>query len=185
VVQAISGVHAETIKAKKNIIQWKIRKGDFAGAKADLTGEAAYEFFDKLLTLVLPKIKDWPGMKWTAGDGSGNVAIGLEPEWMAFFPELEFNYDVSYSTQLRSCISGLTIFADVSTSTGAGLQHQHQDVCDIRQTSTSSPGGVGHALLRPAEEEALNIDVAGIRIVRCRSQNVYQCMSMALSLQMP
>lgn len=95
VVQAISGVHAETIKAKKNVIQWKIRKGDFAGAKADLTGEAAYEFFDKLLTLVLPKIKDWPGMKWTSGDGSGNMAIGMEPEWMAFFPELEFNYDVS------------------------------------------------------------------------------------------
>ncbi|KAH8177441.1 ribosomal protein l5 domain-containing protein [Sarocladium implicatum] len=99
VVQAISGVHPETIRAKKNVIQWRIRQGDFAGAKASLTGDAAYEFFDKLVTLVLPKIKDWPGMKWTTGDGSGNLGLGMEPEWMAFFPELEFNYDM-YPPQL-------------------------------------------------------------------------------------
>lgn len=125
VVQAISGVHPETIRAKRNVIQWKIRKGDFAGAKADLTGDAAYEFFDKLLTLVLPKIKDWPGMKWTTGDGAGNVSLGMEPEWMAFFPELEFNYDVSRSPVaivFPECI-GLTRDIDVPSSFGAGLPH--------------------------------------------------------------
>lgn len=94
VVQAITGTFPESIRAKKNVVQWKLREGQFAGAKAELEGPAAYEFLDKLITLVLPKIKDWPGMKSTSGDGAGNLALGMRPEWMAFFPELEFNYDV-------------------------------------------------------------------------------------------
>jgi large subunit ribosomal protein L5 len=95
VVQAITGVFPEAIKVKTHVVQWRIKKGDFAGAKAHLSGDAAYEFLDKLITLVLPKVKDWPGMMWTSGDGNGNMSMGMKPEWMAFFPELEFNYDVS------------------------------------------------------------------------------------------
>lgn len=95
VVQAISGSFTEVTTVKKNVVQWGLRKGDKAGAKTTLRGAAAYEFVDKLVTLVLPKIKDWPGIEASTGDRAGNLALGLKPEWMALFPEIEFNYDVS------------------------------------------------------------------------------------------
>ena len=94
VVQAISGSYPEVTTVKKHVQQWGVRKGDKAGAKTTLRGGAAYEFVDKLLTLVLPRIKDWPGVKATTGDRAGNLALGLKPEWILFFPEIEINYDV-------------------------------------------------------------------------------------------
>jgi large subunit ribosomal protein L5 len=94
VLQAITGQFPDVTTVKTGVVQWGVRKGDKTGAKVTLRGGAAYEFVDKLVTLVLPKIKDWPGLKANTGDGSGNLAFGMKPEWMAFFPELEFNYDV-------------------------------------------------------------------------------------------
>lgn len=94
VVQAISGAYPEVTTVKHHVIQWGVRKGDKAGAKVTLRGGAAYDFVDKLVTLVLPKIKDWPGIKASTGDDSGNLAFGMKPAWMAYFPEIEFNYDV-------------------------------------------------------------------------------------------
>lgn len=94
VVQAISGAYPEVTTVKHHVIQWGVRKGDKAGAKVTLRGGAAYDFVDKLITLVLPKIKDWPGIKASTGDDSGNLAFGMKPAWMAYFPEIEFNYDV-------------------------------------------------------------------------------------------
>ncbi len=99
-VQAITGSYPDVTTVKKHVVQWGVRKGDKAGAKTTLRGGAAYEFVDKLLTLVLPRIKDWPGVKASTGDRAGNLSLGLKPEWILFFPEIEFNYDVSI-TQTR------------------------------------------------------------------------------------
>lgn len=96
VLQAISGQFTNVIRVKRPVVQWKIRKNDMAGAKVSIQGNAAYEFTDKLIHLVLPKIKDWQGVKASTGDRSGNIAFGLKPEWMSFFPEIEYNYDVSF-----------------------------------------------------------------------------------------
>lgn len=96
VLQAISGSFPEVTKTKHGVVQWGIKKGDRTGCKVTLTGAQAYDFVDKLVTLVLPKIKDWPGIEASTGDDSGNLAFGLRPAWMAFFPEVEFNYDVSF-----------------------------------------------------------------------------------------
>lgn len=100
-VQAITGSYPEVTTVKKHVVQWGVRKGDKAGAKVTLRGGAAYEFVDKLLTLVLPRIKDWPGVKASTGDRAGNLALGLKPEWILFFPEIEFNYDVSITGPLH------------------------------------------------------------------------------------
>jgi len=62
-----------------------------------LDGNDAYEFVDKLVTLVLPKIKEWPGVKATSGDGNGNISIGLHKSAMTFFPELEYNFSVRHT----------------------------------------------------------------------------------------
>lgn len=95
VLQAISGEFPYVTKVKSHVQQWKVKKGDRTGAKVTLKGGAAHDFVDKLITLVLPKIKDWPGINASTGDSSGNLAFGMKPDWMAFFPEIEFNYDVS------------------------------------------------------------------------------------------
>lgn len=94
VLQAISGNFADTTTIKKHVVQWGLRKGANGGVKTTLRGAAALEFIDKLVTLVLPKIKDWPGLDASTGDRAGNIALGLKPDWMAYFPELETNYDV-------------------------------------------------------------------------------------------
>ncbi|KFG78762.1 hypothetical protein MANI_005142 [Metarhizium anisopliae] len=103
VVQAISGDYPEVTTVKHHVIQWGVRKGDKAGAKVTLRGGAAYEFVDKLVTLVLPKIKDWPGIKASTGDDSGNLAFGMKPAWMAYFPEIEFNYDMYPPKLMPGC----------------------------------------------------------------------------------
>ena len=95
VLQAITGQFPEVTEGKTDVVQFKVRKGEKVGAKTTLSGPAAYEFVDKLVHLVLPKIKDWPGVKASTGDRAGNLSLGLNPEWMAFFPELEYNYAVS------------------------------------------------------------------------------------------
>ncbi|KAG5999189.1 hypothetical protein E4U43_002243 [Claviceps pusilla] len=103
VVQAISGAFPEVTTVKHHVVQWGVRKGDKAGAKVTLRGGAAYDFVDKLVTLVLPKIKDWPGINASTGDNSGNLAFGLEPAWMAYFPEIEFNYDMYPPKLMPGC----------------------------------------------------------------------------------
>lgn len=103
VVQAISGAFPEVTKVKHGVVQWGVKKGDKAGCKVTLKGGQAYDFVDKLVTLVLPKIKDWPGIKATTGDDAGNIAFGLRPAWMAFFPEIEFNYDMYPSRMMPGC----------------------------------------------------------------------------------
>ncbi|CAM1508313.1 Fc.00g051610.m01.CDS01 [Cosmosporella sp. VM-42] len=103
VVQAISGAYPEVTKVKHGVVQWGIKAGDKTGCKVTLRGGQAYEFVDKLVTLVLPKIKDWPGIKATTGDDAGNLAFGMRPAWMAFFPEIEFNYDMYPARLMPGC----------------------------------------------------------------------------------
>lgn len=100
VIQSISGNVPEVTKTKNNVIQWKIREGDKTGVKTTMHGPQAYEFVDKLINLVLPKIKDWPGVNATTGDGNGGIGIGLRPDDLVWFPELQINYDM-YPAKVR------------------------------------------------------------------------------------
>ncbi|KAL1836064.1 hypothetical protein VTJ49DRAFT_5615 [Mycothermus thermophilus] len=92
VLLAITGTMPELTKTKSNVVQWHVREGIKAGCKTTIRGNAAYEFLDRCIHLVWPKIKDWKGIQATTGDGSGNLSWGFEPEDMKFFPEIEFNY---------------------------------------------------------------------------------------------
>ncbi|KAL5615632.1 hypothetical protein BROUX41_005670 [Berkeleyomyces rouxiae] len=93
IVMAISGRMPKVTWIKNQVSQWKIRKGSLSGCKTTIFGNQAYEFVDKLATLVFPKIKDWPGIKGE-GDGSGTITFGLNPTDMAHFPEVGVNYDM-------------------------------------------------------------------------------------------
>lgn len=94
-VQAISNVRVETFKSKTGVAPWGISPGrDTVAVKAELYGEDMYHFFGKLVDVVLPRRKDWYGIKGTSGDRSGNITFGLEPDHLALFPEIEINYDM-------------------------------------------------------------------------------------------
>lgn len=95
ILLAIAGQFPQVNVLRSNVTQFKIKKGDVGGVHVTLNGNAAYEFMDKLVTLVLPKIKEWPGVKASSGDGNGNLSLGLDPEAMSYFPELEHNFSVS------------------------------------------------------------------------------------------
>ncbi|PKY05435.1 ribosomal protein L5 [Aspergillus campestris IBT 28561] len=94
-VQAISNARVSTFKSRTSVATWGIAPGrDTVAVKAELRGEDMHHFFGKLVDVVLPKVKDWEGVKGTSGDSSGNITLGLEPAHVALFPEIEVNYDM-------------------------------------------------------------------------------------------
>lgn len=99
-LQAITGVRPVVHRAKHSVAQWGIRETQPVSLTCTLRGEEAWAFVDKCVNLVFPRIKDWPGVKGTSGDSSGNIAWGFDPEGASLFPEVEVNYDVSCSPVL-------------------------------------------------------------------------------------
>jgi len=93
IVQAISNVRAITHKARHNVVGWGLREGKYVSVTAEMDRENAHDFLAKLIDVVLPRIKEWPGVPGSSGDGSGNMTFGLTPDQLALFPEIEANYD--------------------------------------------------------------------------------------------
>lgn len=85
----IAGQKPVTTKAKKSVSNFKIREGMAIGCKVTLRGEQMYEFFDKLVNISLPRVRDFRGVSKTSFDGRGNYALGIKEQLI--FPEI--NYD--------------------------------------------------------------------------------------------
>ena len=85
----ITGQKPLVTKAKKSIAVFKLREGMSIGAKVTLRGERMYEFFDKLVSIALPRVRDFRGVNPNAFDGRGNYTIGIKEQLI--FPEI--NYD--------------------------------------------------------------------------------------------
>jgi large subunit ribosomal protein L5 len=86
---AITGQKPAPTRARKSIAQFKIRENMVIGAKVTLRKDRMYEFLDRLITIALPRVKDFRGLKPTSFDGQGNYALGLREHIV--FPEI--NYD--------------------------------------------------------------------------------------------
>jgi large subunit ribosomal protein L5 len=86
---AITGQKPVTTKARTSIAGFKLREGMVIGAKVTLRKDRMYEFLDRLITIALPRVKDFRGLKPTSFDGRGNYALGLREHIV--FPEI--NYD--------------------------------------------------------------------------------------------
>jgi len=93
VLQAISGVRATSHATRKSMAAFGTRKGQYMSATVEMKGEDMYHFLGKMIDVVMPKIKDWRGVKGSSGDNSGNIAFGLSGDEVALFPEIEVNYD--------------------------------------------------------------------------------------------
>ncbi|MGQ9592278.1 MAG: 50S ribosomal protein L5 [Planctomycetota bacterium] len=82
----ISGQRPIVTKAKKSISGFKLRKGMKIGAKVTLRGDRMYEFFDRLISVVIPRIRDFRGFSPRGFDGRGNYSLGLSEQLV--FPEI-------------------------------------------------------------------------------------------------
>jgi len=85
----ITGQKAVKTKAKKSIANFKIRAGQEIGAKVTLRGAMMYEFFDRLVNVALPRVKDFHGINQNAFDGNGNYSLGIQEQ--IIFPEIDFD----------------------------------------------------------------------------------------------
>jgi large subunit ribosomal protein L5 len=85
----IAGQRAQIRKARKSVAQFKIREGMPIGAKVTLRGARMYEFLDRLVSIALPRIRDFRGLNPKSFDGRGNYSLGVREQ--IIFPEI--NYD--------------------------------------------------------------------------------------------
>ena len=88
-MELIAGQKPVITKAKKSIAQFKLREGMPIGVKVTLRGDRMYEFVDRLVTIALPRVRDFRGVPKKSFDGRGNYAMGLKEQLV--FPEI--NYD--------------------------------------------------------------------------------------------
>lgn len=109
VIARISGQQPIKTKAKKSISNFKIRKGMIVGAKVTLRGKRMYDFLNKMITIALPRVRDFQGIERNGFDGRGNYSLGF-PEHIVF-PEI--------STDEIEKIVGLEINVVTSAHTDA------------------------------------------------------------------
>ena len=85
----ITGQKPVVTKAKKSIANFKLREGMPIGCKVTLRGERMYEFLDKLVSIALPRVRDFHGVNGNAFDGRGNYTLGVKEQLI--FPEINFD----------------------------------------------------------------------------------------------
>jgi large subunit ribosomal protein L5 len=85
----IAGQQPVVTKAKKSIATFKLREGMPVGAKVTLRGRRMYEFLDRLVTIALPRVRDFRGVSPKSFDGNGNYSMGIREQIV--FPEIEYD----------------------------------------------------------------------------------------------
>ena len=104
---AISGQHPVTTRAKRSIAAFRLRTGMPIGLMVTLRGERMYEFLDKLVSAVLPRVRDFQGTPRNSFDGRGNYTLGLREQLI--FPEIDYDkidkvrgFEISIITTART-----------------------------------------------------------------------------------
>lgn len=85
----IAGQRAQVRKAKRSVAQFKIREGMPIGARVTLRGARMYEFLDRLVSIALPRIRDFRGLSLRSFDGRGNYSLGIREQ--IIFPEIDYD----------------------------------------------------------------------------------------------
>ncbi len=104
---AISGQKPVETKSRKSIASFKLRDGMTIGAKVTLRRERMYEFLDRLVTIALPRVRDFRGLPKKSFDGRGNFAMGLKEHTV--FPEISYdNIDTVWGMDIIVCTTART-----------------------------------------------------------------------------
>ena len=88
-IKMISGQKPVLTKAKKSVANFKVREGQTVGIKVTLRGERMYNFYDKFVSIALPRLRDFRGVPDKAFDGRGNYSVGLKEQLI--FPEITYD----------------------------------------------------------------------------------------------
>ena len=88
-LEAISGQKPVVTKARKSIAGFKLREGNKIGCKVTLRGDNMYNFLNKLITIALPRVRDFRGISKNSFDGRGNYTLGIKEQLV--FPEVEYD----------------------------------------------------------------------------------------------
>ncbi len=115
-LEVITGQKPVVTRAKKSIAGFKLREGQAIGVKATLRGDRAWEFFDRLLSLAIPRIRDFRGLSPRSFDGKGNYTFGVTEQLI--FPEIDYDkidttrgMDITIVTTARTNEEGRTFLA--------------------------------------------------------------------------
>ena len=100
-LKLISGQKPVVTRAKKSVANFKVREGQNIGAKVTLRAGKMYDFLDKLMSIVLPRVRDFKGVSTKSFDGRGNYAMGLKEQLI--FPEISYD-QVEKTRGLDICI---------------------------------------------------------------------------------
>ena len=110
----ITGQKPVVTRAKKSIAAFKVRQGQSIGAMVTLRGDRMYEFFDRLVNIVLPRVRDFRGVSTKSFDGRGNYTLGLHDQLI--FPEIDYakvektkGMNISITTTARTDAEGLAL----------------------------------------------------------------------------
>jgi large subunit ribosomal protein L5 len=110
-LELITGQKVVVTKAKKSIAGFKLREGNAIGVKVTLRGDRMWEFFDRLISLAIPRIRDFRGLNPRSFDGNGNYTFGVSEQLM--FPEIDYDkvdvprgFDITIVTTARTDAEG-------------------------------------------------------------------------------
>ncbi len=110
----ITGQKPQVTRAKRAISTFKLRAGDPIGLKVTLRGKHMYDFFQKLIGIALPRVRDFRGVPTTGFDGRGNYTLGLREH--TIFPELEYSmvdrvrgFEITFVTTAKNDEQGRTL----------------------------------------------------------------------------
>ena len=102
-LEKISGQKPVETKAKKSVANFKVRQNMVVGAKVTLRGSRMWDFFDKLVSIALPRVRDFKGVPTDSFDGRGNYALGIKEQLI--FPEISYDqiekvrgFDINFVT---------------------------------------------------------------------------------------
>jgi large subunit ribosomal protein L5 len=114
----ISGQKAVATLSKKDVASFKLRKGTPIGAKVTLRGDRMYEFLDRLITIALPRVRDFQGIKSEGFDGRGNYNLGIKEQ--IIFPEINIDkvnkisgMDITFVTNTNSDKEAKALLTDL------------------------------------------------------------------------
>lgn len=117
-IRTITGQQPMVCRAKKSIAGFKLREGQPIGCKVTLRGDRMWEFFDRLVSTAIPRIRDFRGMSRTSFDGRGNYSMGVTEQLI--FPEIDYDkidhtrgMDITFVTSAANDEGALQLMSDL------------------------------------------------------------------------
>jgi large subunit ribosomal protein L5 len=123
----IAGQRGQIRRARKSVASFKLREGMPVGAKVTLRGDRMYEFLDRLVSIALPRIRDFRGLSPESFDGRGNYSLGIREQ--IIFPEIDYDsidqvrgLDVTITTTAKTDEAGLALLRELGLPLAAGRE---------------------------------------------------------------